>query len=42
MKEDKNLQDGEPKERQREFYKSTIIGLLFFMVVFVLLRWALL
>jgi len=42
MKENKITQDGESKERKREFYKNTVIGSLFFIVVFVLLRWALL
>jgi hypothetical protein len=30
---------GEPNKREHELYKSVIIGLLAFMVTFVLLRW---
>jgi uncharacterized membrane protein len=30
---------GEPNKREREFYKSLIIGLLAFTVAFVVLSW---
>lgn len=42
MKENKISQEKGSKERKREFYKNTVIGSLFFIVVIVLLRWALL
>jgi len=31
--------DGEPNKRGREFYRSLIIGVLAFLVAFVVLRW---